>query len=412
MSARDLVLLGDGESGLAAHLARYGPLPDLADPAALLREVDRAGLAGRGGAGFPAAAKIAAVARAAGRRVPLVIGNGTEGEPAIDKDKMLMARSPHLVLDGAQVAAAATGAAVAVIVVHPRAVGVMRRAVSERAGDPARLRVCRAAAGFVAGEATATARRAARAAAVPAGKPPRLSDRGPAGVPTLVQNVETLAHLALIARYGADWFRSAGTADEPGTMLVTVAGAVRAPGVREIAIGTPVRQVIERAGGPSAPLRALLLGGYSGAWADAAQAMDLPLSAAGLARLGAAPGAGLVMALPAGSCGLRETARIARYLAGQSAGQCGPCVFGLDAVAARLCQLADGEPGGTGQLGRWLGEIDGRGACSHPSGVVRLVRSALRVFGADVPAHAAGRCAEAVGCPAGRQGAPLTGAPR
>lgn len=399
MIARELVLLGDGRTDLAAHLARHGPLPSPVDRADLLGEVDRARLTGRGGAGFPAARKIAAVTRnaAATGREPLVIGNGTEGEPAIDKDKTLMTRSPHLVLDGAQIAAALTGAATAVIVVHPRALDAMQHAIAERGPGPVRLSVRRAADGFVAGEATATARWVARGTSVPAGTPPRLSDHGPAGVPTLVQNVETLAHLALIARYGPTWFRSAGTDSEPGSMLVTVTGAVRAPGVREIGIGTPVRRVLELADGPSAPLRALLFGGYSGTWADAAEAMDLPVSAAGLARVGAAPGGGLVAALPAGACGLRETARLARYLASQSAGQCGPCLFGLDAITAEVSRIADGRADGIALLTRWLGQVDGRGACSHPSGAVRLIRSALRVFGDDLAEHAAGRCTASPG---------------
>jgi len=399
MIVRELVLLGDGRTDLATHLARYGPLPATIDRAALLRDVDGAGLTGRGGAAYPAARKIAAVARNAARtrRDPLVIGNGTEGEPAIDKDKTLMTRSPHLVLDGAQIAALLTGAPAAVIVVHPRALGAMKHAAAERAGGPVRLSVRRAADGFVAGEATATACWVARGASTPTGTPPRLSEHGPAGVPTLVQNVETLAHLALIARYGPAWFRSAGTPSEPGSMLVTIMGAVRAPGVREIGIGMPVRHVLEQADGPSAPLRALLLGGYSGAWANAAEAMGLPLSAAGLADLGAAPGAGLVAALPADACGLQETARLARYLARQSAGQCGPCVFGLDAIATEVSRIADGRGGGIALLTRWLGQVDGRGACSHTSGAARLIRSALRVFGDDLADHAAGRCAVSPG---------------
>lgn len=394
MIARKPGLLGDGQAGLAAHLARYGPLRCSADRAALLREVDRSGLTGRGGAAFPAARKIAAVARnaAACGREPLVIGNGTEAEPAIDKDKTLMTGSPHLVIDGAQVAAVLAGAAAAVIVAHPRALDAMRHAVAERAPASVRVSVQRAADGFVAGEATATASWAARGTSKPTGTPPRLSGRGPAGVPTLVHNVETLAHLALIARYGQAWFRSAGTAEEPGSMLVTVSGAVRAPGVREIGIGTPVWRVIRQAGGPSERPRALLFGGWSGVWASAAEATELPLSAAGLARLGAVPGAGLVEVLPASACGLRETARIARYLASQSAGQCGPCAFGLDALAGEVSRIAAGHVDGIALVRRWLGQVDGRGACSHPSGAVRLIRSAMRVFDDDLAEHAAGRC--------------------
>jgi NADH:ubiquinone oxidoreductase subunit F (NADH-binding) len=213
------------------------------------------------------------------------------------------------------------------------------------------------------------------------------------------QNVETLAHLALIGRYGASWFRSAGTAAEPGSMLVTLIGAVRQPGVYEIEIGAPVSEVLDLASGPSSPLSALLLGGYFGTWAPWGDAAALPFSAAGLAVLGAGPGAGLVAALPGDACGLVETARVARYLAAESAGQCGPCVFGLDSIAGELEALAAGRPCDLGRLRRWLGQADGRGACRHPDGVVRMVRSALAVFGAEIDEHSRGWCRGGSGSP-------------
>ncbi len=175
-------------------------------------------------------------------------------------------------------------------------------------------------------------------------------------------------------------------------MLVTVLGAVSEPGVREVAIGTPVGQLLDLAGGASAPPQALLLGGYFGAWVDAAAAMDRPFSSAGLADLGAGPGAGLIAALPAGACGLRETARVVRYLAGESAGQCGPCVFGLPAIAGQVERLAEGRGADLGLLCRWLAQVDGRGGCAHPGGAVGLVRSALRTFGPELDWHAGGRC--------------------
>jgi NADH:ubiquinone oxidoreductase subunit F (NADH-binding) len=175
-------------------------------------------------------------------------------------------------------------------------------------------------------------------------------------------------------------------------MLVTMLGAVRRPGVYEIGIGTPVDHVLRLAGGPSAPLAALLLGGYFGTWVPWPAAAAAPFSAAGLAALGAGPGAGLVAALPDDACGLAETARIARYLADESAGQCGPCVFGLDAMACELEALAHGSGGDPGRLRRWLGLADGRGACRHPDGAVRMVRSALAVFSAEIGRHADGWC--------------------
>jgi NADH:ubiquinone oxidoreductase subunit F (NADH-binding) len=390
-----------GPAGLAGHTARYGPLPcglGRRQRQALIAEVGRAGLTGRGGAGFPTARKLAAVAAG---HAPVVVANGTEGEPASAKDRVLMARSPQLVLDGAVLAAELTGAGRAVIVVHRDVREIIDEAVAERARvglDRVRLEVRTAADGFVAGQASAVVRWVHRGVPAPTATPPRLAQRGLRGAPTLVQNVETLAHLALIGRYGAAWFRSAGTPAEPGTMLVTTLGAVREPGVLEVGIGTPLGQLLELVGGASAPPQALLLGGYFGAWVDAAEASGLPFSSAGLADLGAGPGAGLIAVLPAGACGLAETARVVRYLAGESAGQCGPCRFGLPAIAGQVERLAAGHGADPGLLRRWLGQVDGRGGCAHPDGAVRLVRSALRTFGAELERHAGGRCSGGLAC--------------
>ena len=334
-------------ASLAEHLARHGGLPTIGRNvrrrAEFIAEVSRAGLTGRGGAGFPTARKLHAVA--SGRDVPVVIANGTEGEPASAKDKVLLAREPHLVLDGAVLAAEMVGARQAIVVVHDAVRDIdRRRGRGAQAGPagPIRITVMTAADGFVAGEASALVNWVGRGIPLPTATPPRVSERGLDGRPTLVQNVETLAHLALIARHGARWFRSLGTPAEPGSMLVTVIGAVHRPGVYEIEIGLPVGEVLALAGGPAAPLGALLIGGYFGTWADPAAAAPLPFSAAGLRVLRAGPGAGLVAALPADVCGLAETARVARYLANESAGQCGPCVFGLDAIAGELEALAAG----------------------------------------------------------------------
>ena len=252
-----------------------------------------------------------------------------------------------------------------------------------------RFRVVTAADGFVAGEASAVVNWVGRGVPIPLGKAPRMTERGLRGRPTLVQNVETLAHLALVGRHGAEWFRQVGTADEPGTMLVTLAGSVVTPGVFEVAIGTRTSDVLEHAGGPSAPIQALLIGGYFGSWIPASAALSAPFSASGL---GVGLGAGLVVALPAAGCGVLETARLVRYLASQSAGQCGPCKFGLPAIAEQLELLAEGLPVRYDDLTRWVDEIEGRGACGHPDGVARHIRSALDVFGHEVSEHLAGRC--------------------
>jgi NADH:ubiquinone oxidoreductase subunit F (NADH-binding) len=259
--------------------------------------------------------------------------------------------------------------------------------------DRVRISVVPAADRFVAGEASAVVHWLERGVAKPKATPRRLSERGLHGRPTLVQNVETLAHLALIVRYGAGWFRGVGTQAEPGSMLVTLAGAVADPGVYEVAIGTPVAEVLARGGGPAAPLGALLIGGYFGHWVGHARAAALPLSEAGLAPVRAGVGAGLIAALPATACGLVETARITRYLADESAGQCGPCVFGLDAIAGQLERLADGRGPDLARLDRWIGQVgSGRGGCKHPDGTVGMVASALETFGAEIEQHARGWC--------------------
>lgn len=383
-------------AGLAAHIARYGPRRpaglDRQDSTALIDEVGRSGLTGRGGAGFPTARKLAAVAAG---HMPVVVANGTEGEPASAKDKILLARSPHLVLDGAVLAAEMVCATRAIIVVHHSVRDIVEDAAAERrhAGiDRIRIRVMTGADRFVGGEASALIQWIERGTPTPTMTPPRLSERGLGGRPTLVQNVETLAHLALIARHGAAWFRGVGTAQEPGSMLVTILGAVNDPHVDEVAIGTPVHRILGLADGASAPLQALLIGGYFGTWVPAAAAADLAFSTEGLAAVGAKVGAGVIAALPNDSCGLVETARVVRYLADESAGQCGPCIFGLDAIAGELQRLSEGRTSDLSTLRRWLGQVDGRGACRHPDGVMRLIRSAITVFGPELEQHAHGWC--------------------
>jgi NADH:ubiquinone oxidoreductase subunit F (NADH-binding) len=207
--------------------------------------------------------------------------------------------------------------------------------------------------------------------------------------PTLIDNVETLAHLALIARYGPDWFRTVGRPDAPGTTLVTLSGAVRTPGVYEVPMGLPLGDMLNIAGGPAQPLAAVLLGGFFGSWLPWDQAMAVPFAKGDLAALGAGPGAGVLVALPRDACGLAETARVMDYLASQSAQQCGPCRFGLPAVAEDFAELAWGHPDVAllKRLEGRVGLLAGRGACRHPDGASRLAATALRVFAQDLRHH-------------------------
>ncbi|PZH19102.1 hypothetical protein C1I97_02920, partial [Streptomyces sp. NTH33] len=382
---------------LADHLERHGPPPvtaavDSRTSPPLVEAVEAAGLTGRGGAGFPTARKLRAVAGRRGRAV--VVVNAMESEPASRKDWFLLAVAPHLVLDGA-VLAAAVACADTVHVCLPRDRSDQYRrlgaALDERRRarvDPVRLCLHALPHAYVSSESTSLVRWLNGGPTRPQGSPPRTHERGVARRPTLVHNAETLAHLALIARHGPDWFRQAGTPDEPGTALVTVSGAVTAPGVLEVALGTPLATVLDRAGGPAEPLRAVLLGGFAGTWLPRAHT-HTPLTRRDLAPLGAAPGAGVLVALPRTACGLTETARMLAYLAAHSARQCGPCRLGLPAVAEDFTALAAGraDPDLLSRLHRRTGLLPGRGACHHPDGAARLAASALRAFADDVDRH-------------------------
>ena len=387
-------LLPPGALDLAGHVGVYGPLPYRGAPRALIEEIRDAGLTGRGGAGFPAAVKMAAVADHKGR--PVVVGNGAEGEPASHKDRHLLWLAPHLVLDGLQLAADAVGARRAYLYVHGhdwllRGLG---HALAERSAagwDPIGVEIVAAPPRFLAGEESALASRVGGGPAVPTFKQRRVFERGVGGAPTLVQNVETLAHVALIARFGAAWFRQVGTAAEPGSMLVTAHRADGDTRISEVPIGAPLAEVLDLG---RQPVQAVLAGGYHGTWIPAARAAALPLANAALRPAGASLGAGVLAALPADRCGLAETARVLCYLAAESAGQCGPCLNGLPRIAIALTELSRPRAGRRclADLERWSGLVTGRGACHHPDGTVRLVRSALDVFSGEIGQHLAGRC--------------------
>ncbi len=394
--------------GLRAHDDRYGP-PGLRGPA-LIDEVERSGLTGRGGAAFPAGRKLRAVRERAGLRGAVVIANGMESEPASAKDAALLARAPHLVLDGIALAAEATTARAAYLCVRrPAQAEALAGAIAERAGhDPLPVQLALVPERYVASTESSLVRFLNGGPALTGFTPPRPFERGVRGRPTLVSNVETLANLALISRRGAGWFRSAGTASAPGSALVTVSGAARWPGVYEIALGTPVRDVLALAGGTDeiGGVQAVLAGGFFGSWLPGGAALDTPAAPDALLAAGSSFGAGIFLVLPAAGCGLAETARVARYLAGQSAGQCGPCLNGLPAMAEALEQVAFGGGSGRGSHGkalRWLRElcglVEGRGACHLPDGTARLVSSALRVFADDVRRHERGPCPAARGRP-------------
>jgi len=385
---------------LAQHRARLGDLPWLA-PRDLIDEIDATGLLGRGGAGFPVARKWRTIAgRPTGRAV--VVVNGAEGEPASHKDRLLMAHRPHLIIDGAILAAEAIGADEIIFYVgseHLTARRAIGHAVDERRHEiDQRVRLFEAPPTYVAGEASAAVNAIDTGQALPLTKPPSIAERGVDGAPTLVQNVESLAYVALIARGGADWYRSAGLAETPGTALVTLSGAAAGNGVREIELGSTLRELTDPAGAGLDGVRAVLVGGYFGTWATALTVRDLPLDPAVLSSVGLTFGCGMVGLLREDECGVAITAAVMSFLADERAGRCGPCVHGLASIGDATRRVAQGEAGTSDlvDIERWTGLVRGRGACHHPDGAAQLMASAFDVFGDEFLHHArTGRCSVA-----------------
>lgn len=385
-----------GRVDLTTHLRQWGPLSLRAGQGrALLDLVDQAGLRGHGGAWFPTAAKWRSVAAAHGRAV--LVANGAEGEPLSRKDATLLARVPHLVLDGAALAAAAVGADRVVAYVPRHLTATVRAAADERRAsgiDQWPVEIVAAPDRFLAGEESAAVKAIDGAAALPSFtglQPVRL--RGVGGRPTLVQNVETLAQVALLVRYGPAWFRAAGTPEEPGTLLMTVSGRGPTPVVVEAALGTPMAALLGLSQREVPGYQGALLGGYGGGWVATEGLLTMRLSEVEARRAGASLGAGVVALLPTGCCPVAEIARVVRFLDREKAGQCGPCVHGLGELAERLEQVAFGPPSATSPADRLGGIlalcdlVEGRGACRHPDGAARFVRSATSVFAAELARH-------------------------
>lgn len=398
---RGPLLAGAAGVDFAAHVRLNGalqiPARRRAERETVIRAIADAGLTGRGGGGFPTARKLALYAAA---HAPVLVVNATEGEPASQKDRVLLRRAPHLVLDGAEVAAALIGAHRVVVALEAgreSLAAVVADALRQRARTAANVTftIVETPRGYVVGEESALANYLVTGVARPFFRPVKSVPLRRRRETLLVQNAETLAHVALVARRGASGYR--GDNEDLGpTALVTLSGAVAHPGVVEVALTTPLDEIVARGAPKRSPI-AVLVGGYGGTWVSR-EKMRAGFDPSALRRIGARPGAGVLVVLDEDGCGITETARIATYLAGESAGQCGPCVFGLPAIADDCTKLAAGrlDDDGLRRLEARLAVVTGRGACAHPDGAARLVASALSVFADDVARHLRGHpCAGA-----------------
>lgn len=382
---------------LGMHLKVHGPLQPIGGER-LAELADHISLRGRGGAGFPFGKKLRAVAQASIRRGvrPVVVINGSEGEPACRKDTVLLNRAPHLALDGALLAAEALGARTLIVGVTRNSTEASIRAafaergLSDRRGQQLRARIVRTPERMVSGEASSLIRAANGGPALPPGRRERASETGVGGAPTLLSNTETFAQLAVAARIGARRYGHTGLENEPGTVMLTISGAVSRPMVVEVPTGVPLRYVLQMAGAPPLP-QGVLTGGYHGNWIDAVAAHDAVISRESLASFGGALGAGAILPIGPETCPLGESLRVANWLAAETAGQCGPCRLGLPAAAGGLSDVLNG--GGQAAL-EALREVTqavkGRGACKHPDGSVRFFVSTLNAFTDDLAAHVLG----------------------
>jgi NADH:ubiquinone oxidoreductase subunit F (NADH-binding) len=381
-----------GPESLGDHVARLGRAPTGVATRGLIPVIEQSGIAGRGGAGFPVGRKWRTLAERAGGSATVLV-NGAEGEPLSAKDRTLLSLRPHLVIDGALLAADAVAADKVIFYVgsaHRAARASLDRALRERGSLSHRVDVVSAPDTYVAGEESAAVHFVNEADARPTTTPPRVYERGIDGQPTLVQNVESLAHAALIARFGDAWYGEVGRGRTRGTGLVTVNGSDR-DGIREIEMGMTIGELANEtgAGANAADRQAILLGGYFGGWVSAERGWDLELDPMALRAAGTAFGCGVVAFLGHERCGVQATSRIMDWMAGQSAAQCGPCAFGLRAIADATARVAAGRPEGDEleRLRRWVGQIAGRGACRHPDGAVGQLLSSLRVFEAEWELH-------------------------
>ncbi|HLU38113.1 MAG TPA: NADH-ubiquinone oxidoreductase-F iron-sulfur binding region domain-containing protein [Planctomycetota bacterium] len=401
----------DGTEDLAAYRARggYEALRQAVggrSPAEILALVEAAGLRGRGGAAFPTARKWAL---AAGRTAPrkYVVANGGEHEPGSDKDKVLVTRHPHAVLEGMALCAFATGASEGVLyliedmaapiasaeraIAEARAAGLLGADVLG-SGFSFDVRIARGPTTYVAGEETAALDAIEGGAGKPRRKPPYPGEAGLGGMPTTVNNVETLAHVPWIVRHGSAAFAAIGTAESKGTLLFTLGREVRRPGVYEMPFGTTYRALIEECGGGIADGRAVraVLPAMSCGFLPAAH-LDVPIGYETLKPLGTSPGCGGVRIVCEGDDPVALVLEVAQFFMREQCGQCPPCRMETNQFVHVLQGVLAGKgPGYAEKLHKVADFARGKGLCSLIEMAAAPVLSALTVFADDFARRAGG----------------------
>lgn len=375
-------------------------------PTGVLEIIKRSGLRGRGGAGFPTGKKWEMVVQRKADRKYLCC-NAAEDEPGTFKDRYLLRHNPHQLIEGAILAAFAIGAAEVYLYINGRyeeEIEFMEQALQtakdkghwgeniEGSSFAVELKICRSPGTYVAGEETALLEVVEGRAARPRQKPPYYpAVRGLFGMPTVVNNAETLSNVGHIVREGVDWFRTLGTADSPGTLVFTLTGDVNRPGLYELPIGTSLRELIEVYGGGirgGKKLKAVFPGGPSNTIISADQ-IDVALDFDALKAIGSGLGTGAVIVMSEEACMVQSAIQYARFFARESCGQCPPCKLGT----AHLSEILEKIESGRGdekdlqQVEQVCGMIKGRGYCYLLTGASIAVESTFRRFREEYIAH-------------------------
>jgi NADH-quinone oxidoreductase subunit F len=374
-------------------------------PTQVLDEVTASGLRGRGGAAFPVGRKWQFAAEAPGAH-KYVVCNGGEDEPGSRKDRLLMENYPHKIVEGVLLCSYAIGAEQAFLYVnreYDAAIASLEGALAEARqagylgerlfGTDLRLdvQVHRAPTTYVAGEDSAAIESLEGKDALPRQKPPYPATNGYEDMPTIVNNVETLANVPAIVARGGAWYRGIGTEGSPGTMLFTTLERVKRPGIYELPFGTPLRVLYEDCAGgldDPRPLRAILPGGPSSGFL-LPDSLDLPLDHQAFRDAGSALGCGVMTYYPEGTCMLEETLRIAQFFAAESCGQCPACQMETQQLVRILEQVQSGKANAAAlaSVDRVIQFARGKGFCSLISMPAPPLQSALRLFPEDFQHH-------------------------
>jgi NADH:ubiquinone oxidoreductase subunit F (NADH-binding) len=379
------------------------------DPDAIIDELRRAGLRGRGGAGFPTAIKWNG-ARSDPAPTKFVCANGAEGEPGTFKDRYLLRMNPYQVIEGLAIAAHVIGARRAFLCVKElfapevAAVRTALDVLATRSEMAAKIELVLGPDEYLFGEEKALLNVVEGGLPLPRLFPPHIhglygppfgDPGGELHNPTVVNNVETLAHVTQIVRHGAEWFRGFGTADTPGSMLFTVSGDVQRPLVTELPLGLTLRELVEGTAGGARPGRRIkaVFPGLASAVLTRDD-LDTPLGYDAMRQVGSALGSGGFIVYDDTTCMVQVAWLFSHFLHVESCGQCPPCKLGSQRITEHLARLLDGigEHRDVEEIAATVPWVPSGQRCALASSESVVVGSILAAFPEDFEAHARGSC--------------------